>query len=76
MEKSVYKNSGTLFVLIVETVESANKNGTSEGLDIILKDYTELICKETFMDSNECAANNLGWITVDEGQMKEVLNPN
>ena len=52
LEKSIFKNSNILVKEIVTKIQNAKENDDKEVKITVLKQHTEKICKETFLDNN------------------------
>ena len=52
MKKSIFKNSSIQVKEIVNKIENAKDDDVKEVLVTVLKQHTERIIKETFLDNN------------------------
>ena len=73
MKKSIFKTSSILAKEIITKVENAKENDDKEVLVTVLKQHTERICKETFLDNNGENPSLPEWVKVAKSQVAETL---
>ena len=76
LEKSIFINSSILVKEMVAKVENAKENDDKEVLIAVLKQHTDTICKETFLDNNGDHQSLPDWVTVVKSQILETLSTN
>ena len=67
-------NSSILVKEMVAKVENAKENDDKEVLITVLKQHTDTICKETFLDNNGDHQSLPDWVTVVKSQILETLS--